>query len=183
MRVLFLNTNILLPQQHVVRGGGAGAALALGGDGGAPGRRHRSTGRKTHFGHCCRLQRNRQPSLPPKTESLNSQKRVRIGASLPIQPPLSLLRPHRNRLLVARRRQTRARSAVSATGTNDECYSTGSAQGTGWLGGICCDSPREREGQEKQLFEHMRTLRRPAPHKGSSHPSCHTPRCHQDLSL
>ena len=115
VQVLFLNTNIIRPQQHVVRGGGAGAALALGGDGGAPGRRHRSTGRKTHFGNFCRLQRNRQPSLPPKTESLISQKRVRIGASLPIQPPLSLLRPPRTRLLVARTRQTRARSANSET--------------------------------------------------------------------
>ena len=157
---------MILPQQHVVRGGGAGAALALGGDGGAPGRRHRSTGRKTHFGNFCRLQRNRQPSLPPKTESLNSQKRVRIGASLPIQPPLSLLRPHRNRLLVARRRQTRARSANQETGTKDECYSTGSAQGTGWLGGICWDSPRQREGQEKQLFEHMGAMRQLAPQEG-----------------
>ena len=27
-------------------------------------------------------------------------------------------------------------------------------------------SPRQREGQEKQLFEHMRALRRPAPQEG-----------------
>ena len=78
---------MILPQQQVVRGGGAGASLALGGDGGAPGRRHRSTGRETHFVNFCRLQRNRQPSLPPKTESLIGQKRVRIGASLPILSP------------------------------------------------------------------------------------------------
>ena len=83
----FKNTNIILPQQHVVRGGGAGVALALGGDGGAPGRRHRSTRRETHFGNFCRLQRNQQPSLPPKTESLIGQKRVSMGASLPILPP------------------------------------------------------------------------------------------------
>ena len=42
---------------------------------------------KTHFGNFCRLQRNRQPSLPPKTEILTSQKRVRISVSLPILPP------------------------------------------------------------------------------------------------
>ena len=33
-------------------------------------------------------------------------------------------------------------------------------------GGLCCDSQRQREGQEKEQFEHMRTLRRPAPHEG-----------------
>ena len=86
MWVLFLNTNIILPQQHVVRGGGAGAALGLGGDGGAPGRRHRSTGRKTHFGNFCRLQRNRQPSLPPKHRAWLAKKHVRMGACLPILP-------------------------------------------------------------------------------------------------
>ena len=52
----------------------------------------------------------------------------------------------------------------------------------GWVGqaGV---SPRQREGQEKQLFELMRTLRRPAPHEVSRHPSCLTDRSHQDLSL
>ena len=40
----------------------------------------------SHFVNFCRLQRNRQPSLPPKTRSLIRQKRVRMGASLPIPP-------------------------------------------------------------------------------------------------
>ena len=46
---------MILPQQQAVRGGGTSASLALGGDGGAPGRRLRSTGRETHFGNFCRL--------------------------------------------------------------------------------------------------------------------------------
>ena len=45
------------------------------------------------------------------------------------------------------------------------------------------DSPRQREGQEKQLFEHMGAMRRPAPHEATRHPSCLTDRSHQDLSL
>ena len=51
------------------------------------------------------------------------------------------------------------------------------------MGGTCWDSPRHREGQEMQLFELMRTLRRPAPHEATRHPSCLTDRSHQDLSL
>ena len=44
-----------------------------------------------------------------------------------ILPPLSLLPPSRSRLLVARTRQTRARSAGLGTEANDECHLDGSA--------------------------------------------------------
>ena len=44
-----------------------------------------------------------------------------------ILPPLSLLPPSRSRLLVARTRQTRARSAGFKTEANDECALDGSA--------------------------------------------------------